>query len=822
MSTPITTLPIPTKQATKFDVGLDQVDNTSDANKPISALQAASIALKADASLLALYQPTATFRETMEDHLLSTFVPGANIAIDYNDALNTFTFSVSGVTISDGDKGDINVSGTGTVWNVETGAISLAKMANMATGSIIGRTTASTGVPEVLSFAALKTAMTFVKADVGLSNVDNTSDATKNTATATLTNKTLTAPVINSPTGLVKADVGLSNVDNTSDATKNAATATLTNKTLTTPVITSPTGLVKADVGLGSVDNTADTAKPVSTLQATAIALKVDTSAIVNNLTTGGAAVPLSAAQGVAIKVLIDANTASIALKANAAAPSFTGIMTSVGASILTATAMGANVLDVAAGHNTKTISADATFTLSATPATNTLFTLELTNSDTNPHIITWPANFFSLAQQAVVATSTIPASGRMLIQMLYNGSVYLVAGDAALGDIAEVTVASATTTPIFAQASNNVAISGTTTITAFDTIAAGAIRVCRATGAFLLTHNATSLILPGGGNITTVAGDMFAVRSEGSGNARVLWFAPTTVTGTGSAVRAVSPTFTGVPLVPTASPGTNTTQAASTAFVTAAVAAGGGGGGTPVPPWEMIDFDVAVQYIGHNVLSTAGANGFAATGGTLVGQTGLWNSTNYGQRVRIPTASASANLNASVTNSQPCGYVPGTVTTDAPIRLSGVFAAGDATTGCRIGAGFKIGSPSTTVEPSAFTDCAQISADSSDSNLRFISNDATSTGANVDLGSNFPKDGGPYAWSLKMVGGGSGVRGVSYWVKNLSTGNVASGSTTTAAELPTAASAVHPWTYRNSAANTSVINLDFGGMWGGFKSGVA
>lgn len=52
------------------------------------------------------------------------------------------------------------------------------------------------------------------------------------TATQTLTNKTLTAPAISSPTGLVKADVGLSNVDNTSDATKNSATATLTNKTI--------------------------------------------------------------------------------------------------------------------------------------------------------------------------------------------------------------------------------------------------------------------------------------------------------------------------------------------------------------------------------------------------------------------------------------------------------------------------------------------------------------------------------------------------------------------------------------------------------------
>lgn len=52
------------------------------------------------------------------------------------------------------------------------------------------------------------------------------------TDTQTLTNKTLTSPVVNTPTGIVKGDVGLGNVDNTSDATKNAATVTLTNKTM--------------------------------------------------------------------------------------------------------------------------------------------------------------------------------------------------------------------------------------------------------------------------------------------------------------------------------------------------------------------------------------------------------------------------------------------------------------------------------------------------------------------------------------------------------------------------------------------------------------
>ncbi len=57
------------------------------------------------------------------------------------------------------------------------------------------------------------------------------------TSTDTLTNKTLTSPVINTPTGITKTDVGLGNVDNTSDATKNAAAVTLTNKTLTAPII---------------------------------------------------------------------------------------------------------------------------------------------------------------------------------------------------------------------------------------------------------------------------------------------------------------------------------------------------------------------------------------------------------------------------------------------------------------------------------------------------------------------------------------------------------------------------------------------------------
>jgi hypothetical protein len=85
--------------------------------------------------------------------------------------------------------------------------------------------------------------------------------------------------------------------------------------------------------------------------------------------------------------------------------------------------------------------------------------------------------------------------------------------------------IASATTTDLSATNGLFHDITGTTDITGFGTVRAGIWKILKFEGVLTLTHNATSLILPGAANITTADGDMLMVSSEGSGNWRGEWF---------------------------------------------------------------------------------------------------------------------------------------------------------------------------------------------------------------------------------------------------------------------------------------------------------
>lgn len=70
-------------------------------------------------------------------------------------------------TVSDGDKGDITVSGGGTVWTIDANVVTNTNLAQVATATFKGRTTAATGNVEDLTAtqatALLNTATTSLK-----------------------------------------------------------------------------------------------------------------------------------------------------------------------------------------------------------------------------------------------------------------------------------------------------------------------------------------------------------------------------------------------------------------------------------------------------------------------------------------------------------------------------------------------------------------------------------------------------------------------------------------------------------------------------------
>jgi len=246
----------------KTAVGLSNVDNTSDANKPISTATQTALAGKVatnDARLTDQRTPTDNSVSTVK--LQDGSVTEPKLAVSNLPASGNF----------------LSWDGTDLTWTSQASA---------PVTSVSGRTGA----------------VTLTKADVGLSSVDNTSDASKPISTATQS-------ALDGKAALSHVHSG---ADITSGTVPSARLATATNAapgaiqlagdlggTATSPTVPGLAGkeptvtagttsqyyrgdkswqtLDKTAVGLSNVDNTSDANKPISTATQTALSGKANT-----------------------------------------------------------------------------------------------------------------------------------------------------------------------------------------------------------------------------------------------------------------------------------------------------------------------------------------------------------------------------------------------------------------------------------------------------------------------------------------------------------------------------------------------------------------
>lgn len=186
--------------AQKVALALNNVTNTSDANKPVSTAQQTALDLKANLAAPAFTgvptAPTAA-AATNTTQLATTayvrteiasLVAAAPATLDTLNELsaalgNDPNFATS-MSTALGLKAPLaSPTFTGVV-TVPNASFALTKLADVATGTIFYRKTAGAGAPETQTLATLKADLALAKADVGLGNVDNTSDVNKPVSTA--------------------------------------------------------------------------------------------------------------------------------------------------------------------------------------------------------------------------------------------------------------------------------------------------------------------------------------------------------------------------------------------------------------------------------------------------------------------------------------------------------------------------------------------------------------------------------------------------------------------------------------------------------------
>ena len=173
-----------------------------------------------------------------------------------NPVDHKITFKVAGVTLSEADS--TYFTSSPVISHTPSGGTigPLGTFLDTLGTDIAATLVTANGYTDTTSAATLVTAKAYTDAEV----------AYVVAATGFVpSNRTINGYDLTVDLTLTAGDVGLSNVDNTSDSAKQSATLS---------------AATKSDVGLSNVDNTSDTNKPISNAQATALNLKANSSAL--------------------------------------------------------------------------------------------------------------------------------------------------------------------------------------------------------------------------------------------------------------------------------------------------------------------------------------------------------------------------------------------------------------------------------------------------------------------------------------------------------------------------------------------------------------
>lgn len=225
-----------------------------------------------------------------------TTLVGTTLYFDTTDSLSAYTADLSSLggsgEPSDGDKGDITVSSTGTVWTIDANVVSNTKLRDSAALSVIGRSANSTGDPADIAAGTDGHVLRRSGTSLGFGTIATAgiaNDAVSNTKLANMAQSTIkgraAAAGTGDPTDLTATQVRT--ILNVADGAQPKPTLSKTF-TLDAPTASDDVTIFRTDVAITVVEVIAVS---VGTSPSTTYQLKhsTDRSAAGNNLTTSAA-----------------------------------------------------------------------------------------------------------------------------------------------------------------------------------------------------------------------------------------------------------------------------------------------------------------------------------------------------------------------------------------------------------------------------------------------------------------------------------------------------------------------------------------------------